>query len=131
MAAPRAGKTSALLQLPRRLGGHRDGRPSLDLQDARFGAESAAGFLGALASAVREEAQRHNGLTLPPLDRAALAADPYPALGRWLDRLEAALSDRALLLCLDEFEALEEAIACGQQRASSRRSATLCSIAAA
>ena len=44
--------------------------------------------------------------------------DAYPAYGRWLDQVERALGDHTLLLCLDEFEALEEAIA--ERRLDSR-----------
>ena len=51
-------------------------------------------------------------MTLPRPDRQALSRDPYAAFGDWLDRVEGVLraQGRILLLCLDEFEALEEAL---------------------
>jgi hypothetical protein len=66
--------------------------------------------LSRLAGKVLEEASRYRGMHLPPIDRAALTRDPFPAFGQWLDKLEDYLGERMLLLCLDEFEALEEAI---------------------
>jgi len=110
----RTGKTSVLLHLPRRLGS-RMVPAFLDLQSGKLGgAENVVGLLSGLAEAVAGEARRHRGLGLPAIDRQALPADPYPAFGRWLDRVESALGERTLLLCLDEFEALEGAIQSGR-----------------
>jgi hypothetical protein len=110
----RTGKTSALLHLPDRLGS-RVVPAFLDLQDAKLGAASEeAGLFGGLAEGVLEEARRHRGARLPTIDPGALSADAYPALGRWLDRVENTLGDRTLLLCLDEFEVLERAIQDGR-----------------
>ena len=53
--------------------------------------------------------------------------DPFPAFGDWLDRMENELGERTLLLCLDEFEALEEAI--GQGRFDTRILSTIRNIA--
>jgi hypothetical protein len=110
----RTGKTSALLHLPDRLGS--DVIPAfLDMESPKLGgANNEVGLLRGLASVVVEETQRHRGARLPTLDREALSRDPYPAFGRWLDRVERALGDRTLLLCLDEFEELERAIAQGR-----------------
>lgn len=106
----RTGKTSALLQLPRRLGSQMI--PSfLDLQSGKLGgANDAAGLLGGLADGIVKEAHRHRQVTLPAIERQTLSADPYPALERWLDQIERVLGERTLLLCLDEFETLEIAI---------------------
>ena len=110
----RAGKSSALMQLPRRLGS-RMIPAFLDLQSEKLGgAKNVAGMLRGIADEVREEAMRHRGVRLPIIERAALADDPFPAFGRWLDQTETALGDRTLLLCLDEFEALEGAISQGR-----------------
>lgn len=119
----RTGKTSVLLQLPRRLGSQYV--PAfLDVQSPRLGgANTVAGLLHGVAEEVGKEARRHRGMSLPDIDQAALRQDPYPALERWLDQVEGALGARTLLLCLDEFEALEEAIQAG--RLDTRLLATL------
>jgi hypothetical protein len=102
------------MQLPRRLGS-RVVPAFLDLQSPKLGgAKDAAGLLKGLAEGVQDEARRHRGLSLPALERRALLNDPYPALGRWLDQVERTLGERALLLCLDEFETLEDAIQDGR-----------------
>ncbi|MGZ8216683.1 AAA family ATPase, partial [Methylomagnum sp.] len=109
----RSGKTSALLQLERRLGA-RVVPAFLDLQSATLGgAADSAGLLHGLAAAVNDEARRR-GVVLPDLTRRELGTDPYPAFGRWLDATEHALADRRLLLCLDEYESLEQGIAAGR-----------------
>jgi hypothetical protein len=109
----RSGKTSALLQLERRLGA--GVIPAfLDLQSEKLGgASDAAGLLHGLAEAVNDEARRR-GADLPFLTRRELGADPYPAFGRWLDAVEKKLAGRRLLLCLDEYEALEQGMAAGR-----------------
>lgn len=109
----RAGKTSALLQLPRRLG--RTIPAFLDAQDGKIGgANNTAGLLAGIAETIIDQTHRYRALTLPPIDHNALNADPYPTFERWLDRLETILGDRTLLLCLDEFENLEQGIADGR-----------------
>jgi hypothetical protein len=110
----RTGKTSALMQLPRRLGSQIV--PAfIDLQSEKLGsAKDVVGVLGGLTDEIGEEVRRHRRLQLPQIDRAALANDPYPAFGRWLDQVERVLGEQTLLLCLDEFEALEDAIGDGR-----------------
>ncbi len=66
-----------------------------------------------MADAVADEARRR-GVVLPDLTRRMLDADPYPSFGRWLDAVENALGNRRLLLCLDEYEALEQGLAAGR-----------------
>lgn len=109
----RSGKTSALLQLERRLG--TQVVPAfLDLQSEKLGgAEQATGLLHGIAGTVNDEARRR-GVVLPDLTRRLLDAEPYPAFGRWLDAVETALGSRRLLLCLDEYEALEQGLAAGR-----------------
>lgn len=109
----RSGKTSALLQLERRLGA--GVLPVfLDMQNPQLGgANDTAGLLHGLAGEVNDAARRRDCI-LPDLTLRELRADPYPAFGRWLDRLETALASRRLLLCLDEFEALEQGLAAGR-----------------
>jgi hypothetical protein len=110
----RTGKTSALLHLPKRLGS-RMVPAFLDVQSGKLGgARDEVGLLRGITEGVLEEARRHRGARLPAMDGDALSADAYPALGRWLDRVERALGERTLLLCLDEFEELEKAIQDGR-----------------
>jgi len=86
----------------------------LDLQNMKLGgAADAAGLLHGVAEQVNDEARRR-GVVLPDLTRRMLETDPYPAFGRWLDSAEKALGERRLLLCLDEYEALEAGIAAGR-----------------
>ena len=108
----RTGKTSVLFQLPRRLGS-KVVPVFLDMQ--RLGnAERASSLLSGLAGGIEEEAQRNRSLPLPAIAAAALADDPYPAFDRWLVQVEGLLGDRTLLLCLDEYESLEQGIADGR-----------------
>jgi uncharacterized protein len=105
----RTGKTSILRQLTRRLGS-RCIPVFLDVQGEQLsGASDASGVLEGIARFVRQDAQERS-FSLPVLDAADLQRDPYPAFGRWLDQVEQSLDNRTLLLCFDEFEALEEAI---------------------
>jgi AAA+ ATPase superfamily predicted ATPase len=116
----RSGKSSLLLQLPRKLGPQV--LPAfLDCQSAKFvGSESASGLLLGLAEEIREQARRNaekfrrDPLNCPRLDHEAFERDPYPAFAHWLEGVERALGGRQLLLCLDEFEKLEESIAEGR-----------------
>ena len=109
--ARRMGKTSLLYQLrwmlPRRV------LPLVvDLQGPVALARDHAGFLYALARGIRIAAERHE-LALPVLDRETLAAEPFVAFDEWLDLAERAMradGRDALLLALDEFEALDAAL---------------------
>jgi hypothetical protein len=104
----RTGKTSALYQLPRRLGS-RITPAFLDLQ-GMAAAERADGLLQHIAQGVLDEARRHRGQHLPAINPKYLRSDPYPAFQEWLDQVERALEKSTLLLCLDEYEKLEEAM---------------------
>jgi hypothetical protein len=61
-----------------------------------------------------KSAQQKRGLTLPPLTREALAADPFTYFEEWLDEVEQVLQDNTALLALDEFEVLDSAITKGR-----------------
>src|SRR5262249_21404166 len=116
----RSGKSSLLLQLPRKLGPQV--LPAfLDCQSAKFvSSNSASGMLVGLAEEIMEQARRNaekfrrDPVKFPRLVREAFEHDPYPAFARWLEGAEQALGGRQLLLCLDEFEKLEEALAGGR-----------------
>jgi len=105
----RTGKTSLLKQLPRRLG------PSVipvfvDVQGDLGAAENATTLLEGLAGLIIDQARARGPETLPEVSIDALATEPYVAFARWLDELERALVANHVLLCLDEFEKLQEQI---------------------
>lgn len=110
--ARRSGKSSFLLNLPRLL-------PSdlipiyLDLQ--RQGTtNSDADFLYSLAKAIYDDC-RAQGIRLPTLpERPTFYQNSYPLLEDWLDDAFKNFSDRRILLNLDEFEKIGEAIAQGR-----------------
>jgi hypothetical protein len=108
----RTGKTSLLNNLGRLL-------PStivplfVDLQGPASRASDHAGLLYNIARAMIDSAQRQRDLSLPPLSREALTADPFTCFDEWLDQVEVNLRGRTALLALDEFEALDSAIGKG------------------
>jgi hypothetical protein len=55
-------------------------------------------------------AHRQRNLTLPPLTRETLAADPFTRFDEWLDEVETTLGTHMALLMLDEFEVLATAL---------------------
>lgn len=109
----RMGKTSLLNNLGRLL------RSSIvplfvDLQGPASAAADHAGLLYNLARGMADSARIQRGLTLPRLNRNALTADPFTAFDEWLDAVEGALGPHTALLCLDELEALDRALATGR-----------------
>lgn len=108
----RTGKTSVLKYLPQRLGSQIV--PTLlDLQG--FGtAETITGIIEGMTRRINDDALRHADLKLPSIDTLKLERDPYAAFQGWLDQVERVLGARTLLLALDEFEELEQAIADGR-----------------
>lgn len=106
----RMGKTSLLNNMGRLL-------PStiaplfVDLQGPASQASDHAGLLYNVARGMTDSARRQRGLDLPLLSRQALALDPFTRFDEWLDEVELALGACTALLALDEFEALESAIA--------------------
>lgn len=108
----RMGKTSLLNNLGRLL-------PTtilplfVDLQGPASWATDHAGFLYSVAQSMIASAARQRANTLPALSREALAADPFVRFDQWLDSVEevlAAASLTSVLLALDEFEALDDAL---------------------
>lgn len=109
----RMGKTSLLNNLGRLL-------PStiiplfVDLQGPAAQASDHAGFLYNIGRGMVESARRQRDLALPPLTRETLVTDPFTRFDEWLDQVEGALGQGTALLALDEFEALDSAIAKGR-----------------
>ena len=106
----RMGKTSLLNNLGRLL-------PEniiplfVDLQGPASLASNNTGFLYNIARGMVKSAQTQSDLSLPQLTRQSLAADPFTVFDEWLDRVEETMGEKTALLALDEFEALEGAIA--------------------
>ena len=110
--ARRSGKTSAIKQMPVRLGP--DVIPvEVDLQSAAT-AEDVRGLLFVLADQIKRNALTHRRVQLPTLTRDDLRADPYVVFGDWLNRVEEAVGARWILLNLDEYERLTEMMNAGR-----------------
>ena len=76
-----------------------------------------ADFLANLAGEMRRSATQQRGLSLPELERAALAASPFTQFNAWLDAVEQQLAAQEFdiaLLALDEFEVLDSSLAKGR-----------------
>ncbi|OQW93130.1 MAG: hypothetical protein BWK79_12800 [Beggiatoa sp. IS2] len=96
----RCGKTSLLNMLPVML-------PDtvcifFDLQDNPI--DSPAGFFQALAYRAQEQARRDRRLELPGLPPGS----PFEAGSQWLQSLDKIAGEQRILLCIDEFERLED-----------------------
>ena len=108
----RLGKTSLLNNLGRLL-------PStiiplfIDLQGPASQASDHAGFFYNIARGMINSARRQRNLILPPLPRDKLVVDPFTYFDEWLDEVEQVLQQHTALVALDEFEALDSAIAKG------------------
>lgn len=105
----RTGKTSALNYLPYRIGS--DLIPLLvDIQGAAS-AETLTGFAEDFARQITDRARRlPQPLELPSIDKQEIKKDPFVALQSWLTDIEIAYSGKKFLLCLDEYERLNEII---------------------
>ena len=109
----RMGKTSLLNNLGRLV-------PStilplfVDLQGPVSAASDHAGLLYNLARAMATSARRQRGLVLPRLTREDITADPFTRFDEWLDEVEQLVEPHMVLLALDEFEALDEALSAGR-----------------
>jgi len=57
---------------------------------------------------------RGQGVAVPPIDEARFDEKPFPALKAWLDAALSQIGHRRVLLCLDEFEKLGQAITDGR-----------------
>ncbi len=73
-----------------------------DLQDNPT--DSPTSFFRALAQQAREQAQRDRRLELPMLPDGP----PFEAANQWLQQLETLQGTYRILLCVDEFERLED-----------------------
>jgi hypothetical protein len=109
----RVGKTSFLLQLPRLLGGNTIS-VFVNLQ-APAATRSTGNFLYTLARSVVNDARLYQ-VSLPPVERETFQrGDPFIVFEDWLqDRALPILAERRLLLTLDEFEKLGQAIEAGR-----------------
>jgi hypothetical protein len=86
----------------------------VDLQGPASLSSDHGGLLYNVARAMIDSASRQRDLALPSLPREALADDPFTRFDEWLDAVEASLAGSTALLLLDEFEALDGAIARGR-----------------
>ena len=110
LGQPRTGKTSALQQLPLRLGAQV--LPVYLDMERRATATDAFGLVSDLVSEIRTAAQRHSQpLSLPGLEERLIAGDPYRVFEDWIDEVEKAIGEqRWLLLTLDEFDRIDRAV---------------------
>ena len=111
----RSGKSSALRYLPKQM-------PSDILPlfvDCQHLADvlTLSGFAGELADQLIRSARQSHRLPLPQPDREELARDPFVALRHWMDAVEQAADGKTLLVCLDEFERIEEIVTATGSRA--------------
>lgn len=112
----RMGKTSLLNNLGRLLPQHIVPL-FVDLQGPVSFASDHAGLLYNLARGMQRSAYDQRGALLPQLSRSAVEVDPFTAFDVWLDQVEGQLISDAgarILLMLDEFETLDEALQMGR-----------------
>ncbi len=111
----RSGKSSSLRYLPQQL-------PSdilplfVDCQGVAV-SSTLAGFAERVADQLISSARSTHRLHLSPPSKEELARDPFAALLAWLDTVEQAAPGKTFLLCLDEFERIEEIVAATGSRA--------------
>ena len=111
----RKGKTSTLKYLPRKVGG--DLIPLwIDVQGIAD-AITLTGVAKSLAQQIIDSARTSRNLTLPYPNREELKTEPFPTLRNWFTTIERTAPGKRFLLCLDEFERLEEVIATTNSRA--------------
>ena len=104
----RTGKTSALKYLPQRVGG--DLIPlMIDCQGIST-SQKLSNLAQSIANGIIETARKSRNLKLAPIDPALVEDDPFFALGNWMRAIESKYPQKRFLLCLDEFERLEEVI---------------------
>ncbi len=107
----RMGKTSILKQLPRMLGP--DFAPSLLDLEKRAAREDASSLLIYISRAVSEGLRRRH-VVVEPLADNKMMRGPFRAFDEWLDKVEREMPPRMrALLCLDEYESLQSALAAG------------------
>ena len=104
----RTGKTSTLKYLPQKVGGN-----LIPLMVDVQGIASTNNLPGLAKSLVRQiidSARISRNLTLPLPDKEELKTDPFLTLQDWFTDIERTAPGKRFLLCLDEFERLEEII---------------------
>jgi hypothetical protein len=69
-----------------------------------------------IADGIIKTARTNRNLKLPPIDSNRLADDPFFALQAWMESIERRFPPKRFLLCLDEFEKLEEVITVSNSR---------------
>jgi AAA+ ATPase superfamily predicted ATPase len=104
----RTGKTSALKFLPQKVGSELVPL-SIDFQGAAM-TTTLSGLAEFIADEIVEAARRNRNLQLPAIDRDSLNIDPFMALQKWFVQIEKFAPGKRFLLCLDEFERLEEVV---------------------
>lgn len=111
----RTGKTSTLQYLPQKVGG--------DLIPLRVNVQGIAdaltlpGVAKSLVNQMIESARIARNLILPYPDQEELKTEPFVTLRNWFTRIESIVPRKKILLCLDEFERLEEVITATNSRA--------------
>ncbi len=104
----RTGKTSLIKHLPQKVGSHF--LPLLvDLQGAAS-LTSLTYIAQYIARQAIQSARTDHNLTLPAPDAQVLKEEPFYALQEWLEEVEKTVGNRRILLCLDEFERLDEIV---------------------
>ncbi|MCI5158061.1 MAG: hypothetical protein D3906_06385, partial [Candidatus Electrothrix sp. AUS1_2] len=111
----RSGKTSTLNYLPKWLPS--DILPLLIDGQSLATTSTLAGFAEEFADLITKSARKIHSLQLPAVDSVPRSDDPFVRLRRWLDAVEQAVPDKTLLLCLDEFERLDEIVRSTDSRA--------------
>ncbi|MCI5126156.1 MAG: AAA family ATPase, partial [Candidatus Electrothrix sp. AR5] len=111
----RSGKTSTLNYLPKWLPS--DILPMLIDGQSLATTSTLSGFAEDFADQIIRSARKVHSLKLPVLESVTPSDDPFVTLRRWIDAVEEAVPDKTLLLCLDEFERLDEIVRATDSRA--------------
>ncbi|WYL96058.1 MAG: AAA family ATPase [Gloeotrichia echinulata IR180] len=111
----RTGKTSTLKYLPQKVGGNLIPL-RVDVQGIAD-AITLPGLAKSLVEQIIDSARTSRNLTLSPPNQKELNTDPFPTLRNWFTTIERTAPGKRFLLCLDEFERLEEVISSTGSRA--------------
>ncbi|MCI5130922.1 MAG: ATP-binding protein, partial [Candidatus Electrothrix sp. EH2] len=111
----RSGKTSTLNYLPKWLPS--DILPLLIECQALASLTTLDSFAEFFAEQIIRAARKVHRVELPSPDAERLRRDPFSALFRWIDTVEQTVPNTTLLLCLDEFERLDEIVRATASRA--------------
>ncbi len=104
----RTGKTSTLNYLPKWMPS--DILPLLVDGQSLAATSTLSGFAEEFADLITRSARKVHSLHLPALDSVKQSDDPFVCLRRWLDAVEQNIPDKTMLICLDEFERLDEIV---------------------